>query len=109
LSAEPSEHGTVAQSFLRDGLPEGAVLEQRVLEPNPGESSGELEAFTLVFDIRAAEKSPRRLPHEPLGQRHHVLIVRVSLIELEDRKLRIVTGGHPFVAKRTPDLVNALE
>src|SRR5690606_32538395 len=107
--AERGERLAVPEPLLRQRVSEAAELEQRVLEPEPRKRPAEVEALALVFDVRRAEHRPRRLAHELLRERHHVLVVRVRLIELEDRELGVVARRQPFVPERTPDLVDALE
>src|SRR5690606_18008830 len=96
--AQRGERLAVAEPLLRQRVAEAAELEQRVLEPDPRKRPAEVEALALVLDVRRAEQRPRRLTHELLRERHHVLEVRVRLIELEDRELRIVARRQALIA-----------
>src|SRR5690606_9990435 len=88
--AQRSEHDAIAEVVLRQRVTEPAELEQRVLESDTRERLAEVETLALVLDVRRVEQRPRGLAHELLRERHHVLVVRVRLVELEDREFRVM-------------------
>ena len=63
----------------------------------------------VVTDDRTAADLLRQIAEHALRQLHHALVVRVSLVELHQGKLRVVAGIHALVAEHAADLIDPLQ
>src|SRR5205814_8833996 len=64
--------------------------------------------FRSVAELRGATYLVGHSGDEGLGERHHVVVVGVGLVELEHRELRIPARADALVAEHASDLEHLL-
>ncbi len=85
------------------------VLQDQVRHPLAPEGRREIDRLALVARLQRAAGGHRGHHHQVLHQAHHVVVVRVGLVALEEGELRVVSRRKALVAEHAADLVNALE
>ena len=88
---------------------DAGVLLDEVDEAGPPPRRGEVELAAAVGELGRAVQLLGEVGGELLGERHHVRVVAVGLVELEHRELGVVAGRQPLVAEHPPDLEHLLE
>ena len=88
---------------------DAGVLLDQVDEAGPPPRRGEVELAAAVGELGRAVELLGEVGGELLGERHHVRVVAVGLVELEHRELGVVAGGQALVAEHPPDLEHPLE
>ena len=78
----------------------------RVVERKPRPGPREADDLAAALHVRSADGLERDLRHERLHEAHHVVVVRVGFVGLQQRELRVVVGVYPFVAEDAPNLVD---
>ena len=79
---------------------------RRRRQPPPGR--GEVNLVALVGELKRAVGRLRHAAHQALHQFHHVLVVGVRLIRLENRELGIVQRVDALIAEGLADLKHTL-
>jgi hypothetical protein len=74
----------------------------------PVEALRKVDRDTLVGDAQRAENLLRHFPDQRLGEVHQVVVVLISLVELEHRELGVVPRRDAFVAEVPVDLEHLL-
>ena len=97
----------VVQLFA-DGLSPG-VFEHQVDHSLAPVWRRQVDRLTLIRRFERPVGGHRGNHHQILGELHHVLVVGVSLVTLEQRELGIVAGRKALIAKDTADFVNAFK
>ncbi len=75
--------------------------------PTPRRS--QIHWLALVGDGEPAQYRLRHLSNQVFGQRHHVVVVGVGLVNLDRRKFGVVAGGNAFVAEDPPQFKHLLK
>ena len=99
------QEGLVGQALLGEAAVAGRGLRHRQALPG----RGEVDRLSLVGELRRAEQLRRQGGEHLLGQRHHLPVGRVRLVELDHRELGVVLGVDPLVPEVPVDLEDALE
>ena len=85
------------------------VLLHRVHHGDALKGLGQIHLHTLVGDGGGAQYLLGHVAVQVLGQLHHTVVVRVSLVQLHQGELRVVAGVKALVAEHAADLVHALQ
>ncbi len=69
----------------------------------------QIHLYALVVDRRGSQYLLRHVTVQIFCQIHHAVVICVRLVQLHQRKLRVVPGIQTLISEHAADLVNALQ
>ena len=84
-------------------------MQYRLFHSQTFEGLAKIIGLVLVIDPGCTQHLPGHHAQHILGKVHQVVVVGISLIELQHGELRIVPGGEPFITEVTVDFVDPFE
>ena len=102
--------GSPGGFVVRDGHEVDAhILLDRLCHGHPGPAGGQIDLLALPLHLIGAQDLLGSGGEQLLKEVHHIVEIRIGLVELHGGELRVVLGVHALVAENPADLIHPVQ